>query len=192
MSRRAESIDVNSPALQCRAVFPSQLGWMAACWQGSRLQQLLFGYTSQRKAQDAMGGQAADRRSLEPPRQELIYRLQAVAQGEADDFLDVELDLHDRTAFQRAVICQCRQIPWGEVRTYGQLGALAGYPRAARAVGSVMAANRVPLIVPCHRVVGAAGNLGGFSAPQGLSMKRRLLQLEGFHEPFVGAHELVG
>jgi len=63
--------------------------------------------------------------------------------------------------------------------TYGELADLAGYPGAARAVGSVMSSNRYPIIIPCHRVVGSAGSLGGFSAPQGISLKERMLTLEG-------------
>jgi len=65
------------------------------------------------------------------------------------------------------------------VLTYGQLATRAGSPRSARAVGNVMASNRVPLIIPCHRVVAAGGALGGFSAPHGTRLKRRLLKLEG-------------
>ena len=63
-------------------------------------------------------------------------------------------------------------------RSYGEVAAAAGSPGAARAVGQVMAANRTPLIVPCHRVLAAGGKIGGFSAPQGLALKRRLLALE--------------
>src|SRR5437762_530922 len=63
--------------------------------------------------------------------------------------------------------------------TYGDLSAAAGAPGAARAVGNVMAQNRYPIIVPCHRVVGSAGSLGGFSARDGISMKRRMLEMEG-------------
>jgi methylated-DNA-[protein]-cysteine S-methyltransferase len=65
------------------------------------------------------------------------------------------------------------------VSTYGDLAAAIGSPGAARAVGSVMARNCFPLIVPCHRVLGAGGSLGGYSAPDGLRMKRRLLAMEG-------------
>ncbi len=72
----------------------------------------------------------------------------------------------------------CRRIPWGQTRSYAQLAAVAGRPGAARAVGSVMAKNRVPLVVPCHRVIASSGQLGGYSAPQGLSLKRRLLAME--------------
>ncbi len=174
------------------AVFPSRLGWMAACWQARSLQRFVFGYSTRREALRAIGGQATDSGSLDGPWQDLIHRLQSVADAVEDDFLDVELDAHDQTAFQRAVIHHCRRIPRGEVLTYGQLAARAGHPRAARAVGNVMATNRVPLIVPCHRVVGAGGNLGGFSAPQGLPMKRRLLRLEGSLEKIAGRCELVG
>jgi O-6-methylguanine DNA methyltransferase len=108
----------------------------------------------------------------------LMERLIRREQGERDDFLDLSLPLNDRTQFQRLVLACCRAIPWGETRTYGQLAREAGSPGAARAVGQVMATNRLPLIVPCHRVVSANGGLGGFSAPSGIDLKRRLLQHE--------------
>ena len=117
--------------------------------------------------------------ALDATMRRLAHRLQAFADGVADDFLDVEVELADRTAFQRAVIGRCRRIPRGQVWTYGELAAHAGHPQAARAAGNVMATNRLPLVVPCHRVIGSGGQLGGFSAPQGLSMKRRLLRMEG-------------
>jgi methylated-DNA-[protein]-cysteine S-methyltransferase len=92
---------------------------------------------------------------------------------------NVDIDLDDRTPFQRQVLEACRRIPPGEVVTYGQLAAQVGRPRAARAVGQAMAANPVPLVVPCHRVVAADGSLCGFSAAGGLEIKRRLLHHEG-------------
>ncbi|NLX57440.1 MAG: MGMT family protein [Planctomycetaceae bacterium] len=169
------------PALRA-AVFPSNLGWMAVVWHEGRVHRIAFGHPCRQAALAAVGRlvaavQRLDR--LESTLRDLVERLQALAVGTPDDFLDVELDLSDRTAFQRAVLEQCRRIPRGQVSTYSQLAARAGFPGAARAVGNVLAANRVPLIVPCHRVVGASGKLGGFSAPQGLDMKRQLLQLEG-------------
>ena len=65
----------------------------------------------------------------------------------------------------------------GHTVTYGELATRSGTPGAARAVGSVMARNRVPVVIPCHRVV-AAGGMGGFSAPNGLQLKQRMLNLE--------------
>jgi methylated-DNA-[protein]-cysteine S-methyltransferase len=111
----------------------------------------------------------------------MLDRLVRYADGEPADFSDVVLAVEHLSTFQRRVVKACRAIPAGQHRTYGQLAAAAGSPGAARAVGRVMAANRVPLVVPCHRVLAAGGRLGGFSAPQGLAMKRRLLALEGAH-----------
>lgn len=82
------------------------------------------------------------------------------------------------TPFQSAVIRACRAIPAGKTATYGQLALAAGSPGASRAVGNQMARNPLPLLIPCHRVVAAGNQLGGFSAPQGLDLKRRLLEIE--------------
>jgi O-6-methylguanine DNA methyltransferase len=112
------------------------------------------------------------------PPELLISRLRAYCDGQSDDFLDVPLDLNDLTDFQRRVSLACRQIPWGQTCTYGELASRIGSPGAARAVGSVMARNRLPIVIPCHRVLGAGRRLGGYSAPGGLDTKRRLLSLE--------------
>ncbi|MFZ5591160.1 MAG: methylated-DNA--[protein]-cysteine S-methyltransferase [Bacillota bacterium] len=90
--------------------------------------------------------------------------------------LDFPVDWRLYTPFQQAVLQLVRDIPYGESRTYGQLAALVGRPAAARAVGQVLGANRVLLVVPCHRVLAAHG-LGGFGA--GLETKKLLLRLEG-------------
>lgn len=112
---------------------------------------------------------------------ELLPKLQTQLQNYFDggclDF-QVRIDLGSESTFQREVTQACRTIPFGETLTYGQLADLAGYPGAARAVGSVMANNLIPLVIPCHRVVAAGGKLGGFSAPGGSNTKKRLLQLE--------------
>lgn len=107
----------------------------------------------------------------------LPARLSAFLAGEPDDFRDVDIDLSWATPFQRAVAETLRRVPWGEVVSYGELAALAGYPGAARAVGTFCAGNRFALIVPCHRVVAADG-IGGYG-PDGAGVKRRLLALEG-------------
>jgi methylated-DNA-[protein]-cysteine S-methyltransferase len=96
--------------------------------------------------------------------------------GEPVDFEDVEIDLEWCTPFQRAVALALRAVPYGETVTYGELAALAGHPNAQRAAGTFCAHNRLPLIVPCHRVV-AAGGIGGYGS-LGVGYKRRLLQLE--------------
>lgn len=88
------------------------------------------------------------------------------------------LDWRGITPFHREVLERCAQILAGQTLTYGQLAARAGRPRAARAVGSAMARNRWPLIIPCHRVVGSDGRLTGYSGNGGIETKRRLLGLE--------------
>ena len=79
--------------------------------------------------------------------------------------------------FRRAVLEETMRIPAGETRTYGWLAAKVGRPRAARAVGRVMATNPLPVVVPCHRVVGSDGSLHGYGG--GLDVKAALLCLEG-------------
>jgi methylated-DNA-[protein]-cysteine S-methyltransferase len=117
-----------------------------------------------------------------PPQVErAIDGIQALLRGEAADLTQVQLDLGDVEAFDRRVYEAARAIRPGSTRTYGQLAAELGEPGEAREVGAAMARNPVPLIVPCHRVVGADGRLGGFSAPGGTATKRRLLEIEGAH-----------
>ena len=88
------------------------------------------------------------------------------------------LDLRRGSAFQRRVWAATRRIPYGHVRTYGQIAAAIDAPRSARAVGRALHSNPVPIIVPCHRVLRADGTLGGYGA--GPAMKRALLRLEGY------------
>ena len=112
-----------------------------------------------------------------PAAHPLVDRVRGYFRGSRDGFADVELDLEWCTPFQRAAVDAMRAIPYGETATYGEVAALAGHPNAQRAVGSVCAANRFSLFVPCHRVVGADG-LGSYGS-LGLGYKRRLLELEG-------------
>lgn len=92
---------------------------------------------------------------------------------------DVEsLDWQGVSAFHRRVLRACYRIPAGSVLTYGELASKVGSPKAARAVGAAMAANRWPLLIPCHRVVGSGGKLTGYSGIGGLETKRRLLEME--------------
>lgn len=90
----------------------------------------------------------------------------------------VDLDLSDHTPFRQTVFEQCRRIPYGQTASYADLARAAGRPGAARAVGSTMANNPLPLVVPCHRVLRSDGTIGGFSSPEGVRQKERLLRLE--------------
>jgi len=109
--------------------------------------------------------------------QELVGRFEAFLAGQEIRLDDVPLDLGWCTPFQRAVATALYTVPRGEVVSYGELAALAGYPGAQRAVGTFCARNRFMLLVPCHRVVGASG-IGSYGSA-GVPVKRRLLALEG-------------
>ncbi|MBE3144695.1 MAG: MGMT family protein [Planctomycetes bacterium] len=90
------------------------------------------------------------------------------------------LALDSLPAFTRKVLDACRKIPAGKTVSYSQLAGMIGKPRASRAVGSALARNPIPLIIPCHRVVHSDGSLGNFSAPGGTSLKKMLIDLERF------------
>lgn len=90
------------------------------------------------------------------------------------------VDLGSCTEFQRRVLRACARIEYGQTVTYGELARRVGCPAGARAVGGALARNPVPVVIPCHRVVAGDGTLGGFSAEQGVKLKRLLLDLE-FH-----------
>ena len=108
----------------------------------------------------------------------LLAQLRKYFAGEPAEF-DVPLDFSDGTKFERAVWRACMRIPRGATRTYSELAAMAGYPRAARAVGNAMARNPFPIVVPCHRVIRADGSLGRYG--YGAELKRKLLELERPH-----------
>lgn len=109
---------------------------------------------------------------------ELLHSLHRYFAGERVAFADVPLDGDWGTPFQEALAGALRSVPWGEVVTYGELSALAGRRRAARAAGTFCAENRFSLFVPCHRVV-SVGGIGGYGS-LGVDYKRRLLALEGY------------
>jgi methylated-DNA-[protein]-cysteine S-methyltransferase len=90
---------------------------------------------------------------------------------------DLPIDWSLVHGFARGVLRQTARIPFGDVRSYGQVAAQAGSPRAARAAGNALGSNPIPIVVPCHRVLHADGKLGGYSG--GLDRKRYLLALEG-------------
>ena len=90
---------------------------------------------------------------------------------------DCSLDIAGTTDFTRRVLESVRGIPFGALRSYKWVAREAGSPRAARAVGQVLARNPLPIVVPCHRVVESDGTLGGYSCG-GTDMKRRLIELE--------------
>ena len=101
----------------------------------------------------------------------------ALYQGKKQKFSRSMLDVSNLTPFTKKVLLQASRIPRGQVVSYSSLAAKAGYPRAARAVGRIMACNPFPIVIPCHRVINSDGSWGGFSG--GWKMKREMLKREG-------------
>ena len=105
--------------------------------------------------------------------------LKSYFKGACPNFATLPVDLDRLSLFQARILQLIRAIPFGEVRSYGGVAYMADLKGGARAIGGAMAANPVPVIIPCHRVVGANGKLTGFTAPGGLKLKKYLLLMEG-------------
>jgi methylated-DNA-[protein]-cysteine S-methyltransferase len=102
----------------------------------------------------------------------------AYAAGQEVEFAEFELDIAVVPEFHRRVYDDIRQLKWGQTTTYGEIARRLGDVQLSRAVGQAMAANPIPLVVPCHRVLGSGGKSGGFSAPGGVATKMKMLAME--------------
>ena len=113
----------------------------------------------------------------------LIERILAYARGDQVEFDDIELDMGIVPEFHRLCYADIRLLKWGQTTTYGAIARRLGDGNQSRAVGQAMGANPIPLIVPCHRVLGADGKAGGFSGPGGVPFKMRMLEIEQAASP---------
>jgi methylated-DNA-[protein]-cysteine S-methyltransferase len=127
---------------------------------------------------------AAARESAPPPAvQRAIDGIVALLHGQASDLRDITLDLRGVPDFHRRVYTIARGIAPGHTLSYGDIAAQLGDPGAARAVGQALGHNPFAIIVPCHRVLAARSQSGGFSAHGGAATKLRLLSIEGVQAP---------
>ncbi len=156
-------------------VFNTDMGWMAIVGSGRGLVSISLPNNSAEEAYYSIGEDIKYATSSPYRFKDLIKRLKAYFSGYKVLFPD-DLDLSAVTQFQREVWQAGRLIPYGETRSYSWLAEKVGKPGAARAVGQALGKNRLPIIIPCHRVISSNGSLGGFSG--GLDMKKRLLHLE--------------
>jgi methylated-DNA-[protein]-cysteine S-methyltransferase len=109
---------------------------------------------------------------------EALRQISEYLLGERRQF-ELPLDLSDLSDFQRQVLRLTAAIPYGQTTTYKEIAARIGRVNAARAVGRVQATNPIPLVIPCHRVLGSDGSLHGYGGPGGIKLKAWLLKLEG-------------
>lgn len=165
----------------------TRLGWIGLVLSPRGLRAT----TLPRRNRDAALDDVAELGAVEPASEseagELPRRLRAFAEGEPVDpsagsgrALTADIDWGGLSQFRRAVLEETMRIPVGETRSYGWLARRVGRPRAAQAVGRVMATNPFPIVVPCHRVVASDGSLRGYGG--GLDLKAALLRAEGARE----------
>lgn len=158
------------------AVRETRLGWLGIIIAGGKLRATTTPYAMR----DAALRAAVEQGAVEPagPEAEAIVRLVLdCAEGRAVD-LSADIDWNGADGFRRAVLEEAMRIPAGQTRSYLWLAERVGRPRAARAVGRVMATNPLPVVVPCHRVIGSDGTLHGYGGEGGIALKARLLATE--------------
>jgi methylated-DNA-[protein]-cysteine S-methyltransferase len=167
------------------ALFATAIGPCAVVWRGDAVIGAALPAASEGATRTQIMRRFADAVEAEPsgPIAGAIALIARLLAGEAVDLSDIEIDLSAADEFERKVYAVARAIPRGEVRTYGEVAAAIGAPGAARAVGAALGRNPIPIIVPCHRVLAAAGRSGGFSAPGGTATKFRILAIEGARRP---------
>jgi methylated-DNA-[protein]-cysteine S-methyltransferase len=163
------------------ALFPTVLGVCGVAWSQEAIVGVQLPETDARAARARLARRHPQAGDLTPPPvvRGAIDGVTRLLAGEPLDLLDVVLDYGAASDLHLRIYGVVRAIPPGRTLTYGEVARAVGEPRAAQAVGQAMGRNPCPIIMPCHRVLGADGKLGGFTAPGGVNTKLRLLEIEG-------------
>ncbi len=158
----------------------SPVGTVYVALDGNKVVALTFPRQNERAFRLSLSSQTSRPvRRADEKAQPVIHELREYFEGTRKKF-SFHPDLSGCTKFQKKVLTITAKIPYGQTRTYGWLAERAGSPAAARAVGQAMARNPVPIIVPCHRVIGSNGTLCGFGGgAKRLDLKEKLLAMEG-------------
>lgn len=167
-------------ALLDTALFDTALGTCAVVWREQVIVRLLLPERSRSRlwARIAELGNVEEGNPPKPIRA-AMRQVTRLLDGACVPRIDAPLDLSGFTPFTRKIYEALREVPAGETVSYGELAARAGSPKAARAVGRAMATNPMPLLIPCHRVIGKSGKPVGFTAYGGIATKAKLLAIEG-------------
>ncbi len=172
---------MTTPVAQGFALFETPIGFCGIAWNargitGLQLPEATADGTRARLRRRWSGAMEA----VPPPGvQSAIDRVLALLEGKAVDLGDIPIDLGAAPEFHRRVYEVARTIPPGRTMTYGEIAKRLDAPHESREVGQALGRNPVAIIVPCHRVLGADGKMGGFSANGGVATKRRILEIEG-------------
>ncbi len=162
-------------------LFDTALGRCGIAWGPNGVRSVSFAETRDEATVKHLRRRAPDALEAAPPESiaAVISDIKALFEGEARDLSYASLDMEGIGDFERQVYELALKIMPGEVKTYGDLAKALGDVAQSRRVGQALGRNPFPIIVPCHRIVGASGAMTGFSAPGGAELKRKLLKIEG-------------
>ncbi|MFH1673328.1 MAG: methylated-DNA--[protein]-cysteine S-methyltransferase [Pseudomonadota bacterium] len=160
-------------------IFLAKFGTIAILFKKNptRIKRIFLPQDDKKNLKQLVRSAGGIKNGISPVVTDLKQKIQAYFRGKPLECDWDILDLSNLTALQKKVLCETAAIPYGLVRSYGELAERVGHPKAARFVGATMARNPFPIVIPCHRVIGSQGKLGGYSG--GVELKRRLLQFEG-------------
>ncbi|KAB2847882.1 MAG: methylated-DNA--[protein]-cysteine S-methyltransferase [Hyphomicrobiaceae bacterium] len=180
VTRRTDAATTGLGEIEHYHVFDTAIGRMGLAWSTLALTRLSLPERDECALACRLGADHRMPAAILPDWvADLVGALKRYAEGSREEFADVPLDLEGMGEFRRRIYEATRRVGYGELVSYGELARRLEEPGAARAVGQAMAQNPLPIVIPCHRVVGSAGKPGGFSAHGGLAAKERLLALEG-------------
>lgn len=173
------------------ALFDTGIGRCGIAWRGDKVVGLQLPESRDAATEARMLRRVGDAEPGTPTGRvaDAIARIAALLRGEPSDLGPIALDMDAVPEFDRRVYAVARAVPPGATTTYGAIATELGVPRDARAVGQALGQNPFPIVVPCHRVLGADGKLGGFSANGGRETKLRMLAIEG---AVIGRDEAAG
>lgn len=158
-------------------VFETDRGFMGFALSESGLRQVYLPQPSVDLVREKIQRDYPDARLAMDPMPELVAQFRRYFAGEQVEF-EAPLDCSDATPFEVDVWNACRRVGYGKTSSYKLLAEQVDRPKAARAVGGAMRRNRMPLVIPCHRVLRSDGDLGNYSGPGGSEFKQELLELE--------------
>jgi methylated-DNA-[protein]-cysteine S-methyltransferase len=165
----------------CYTTVPSDFGTLSIVWReaagGPSVHRLLLPQEQVSAKEVRKRTYIGTTQASNPAIERLAEQIRWFLKGEPVDFELSLIDLGQCAEFQKRVLMAEHEVPRGWVSTYGRIARRLGAPNAARAVGTALARNPFPIIIPCHRTIRSNGDLGGFGG--GLKMKRALLELEG-------------
>ena len=158
-------------------------GYMALSWnEAGSLDGVLLPFSNLSSLRSKIEELWPDKKELQflpQTLQGLDEACQQYFEGKLTDFTHVPIETGHLTEFQKQVYLALRKVSFGQTLSYKDLAVKVGRAGASRAVGSCMSRNKIPLVVPCHRVIAASGRIGHFSAEGGAEMKKWMLDLEG-------------